>query len=265
MLSRRVLLGAAAGMAVAPAARAATTARDDLAPVFAEHGVTGCFVVRDAATGALTTVNAARCAKRFSPASTFKIPNALIALDLGTVKDEHEVFAWDGKPYWLKTWERDMDLAEAMRVSNLPVFQQIARRAGPERMQAALTRLAYGSMKIGPKVDDFWVTGALTISAIEQVEFLSRLARKELPVSVRAQEIVARITRLEESGGRVLHGKTGWFARSKPGIGWLVGWVEGPDGAKAFALNVDMPGIETAPKRLVVAKALLARLGLYGA
>ncbi|WP_435868052.1 penicillin-binding transpeptidase domain-containing protein, partial [Escherichia coli] len=38
------------------------------------------------------TNNLKRANQAFLPASTFKIPNSLIALDLGVVKDEHQVF-----------------------------------------------------------------------------------------------------------------------------------------------------------------------------
>jgi beta-lactamase class D len=37
-----------------------------------------------------------RASKRFPPASTFKIPNTLFALDAGAVSDEFEVCKWDG-------------------------------------------------------------------------------------------------------------------------------------------------------------------------
>ena len=37
-----------------------------------------------------------RAGKRYSPASTFKVPHTLFALDAGVVKDEFQVFPWDG-------------------------------------------------------------------------------------------------------------------------------------------------------------------------
>ena len=35
-------------------------------------------------------------ARRYSPASTYKIPHTLFALDAGAVADEFQVFKWDG-------------------------------------------------------------------------------------------------------------------------------------------------------------------------
>ena len=34
--------------------------------------------------------------KRFMPASIFKVPHALFALDAGAVRDEFQVIRWDG-------------------------------------------------------------------------------------------------------------------------------------------------------------------------
>ena len=41
--------------------------------------------------------NSSRSETRFVPASTFKIPNTLIALEEGAIKNEKEVIQWDGK------------------------------------------------------------------------------------------------------------------------------------------------------------------------
>ncbi|HOT96322.1 MAG TPA: hypothetical protein PLG50_15050 [bacterium] len=41
-------------------------------------------------------------------------------------------------------------------------------------------------------------------------------------------------------------------------MGWWVGWVERPDGAVFFALNIDMPGDGAdAPKRESIGRAIL--------
>jgi len=52
---------------------------------------------------------------------------------------------------------------------------------------------SYGNRDIGGGIDRFWLTGDLRISAVEQFEFLRRLAAGTLPFSPRAQENVRRI------------------------------------------------------------------------
>ena len=93
-------------------------------------------------------------------------------------------------------------------------------------------------------------TGALRISAMEQVDFLRKLYRNELPFKVEHQRLVKDIMIVEAGRDWILRAKTGWQARVEPQIGWWVGWVETPTGAVIFALNIDLPGgMKDAPKR----------------
>lgn len=264
MPSRREVLCAASGgliaMSIGPGASAGeTVARDDLAAVIQQMGLVGTFAALDVGADGLTLVNAARAKARFVPASTFKIPNTLIALETGALKDADEVFRYDGKPRAVKAWERDMTLREAIAVSNAPVYQELARRIGLANYRKWLDRLSYGNRETGNAVDRFWLDGPLAISAVEQVRFLGALAQGRLPASARAQAIVRDIIRIEEKGGRVLFAKTGWSGK----IGWWTGWIEHGDRITAFALNIDMAAAAVAPKRLDLGRALLARLDLY--
>jgi hypothetical protein len=149
-LSRRELLcGSVAGMAAltfgATAATGETVAREDLAAVFRQMGLIGTFAALDVGPDRLTLVNAERANVRFVPASTFKIPNTLIALETGALRDADEMFRYDGKPRAVKAWERDMTLREAITVSNVPVYQELARRIGLATYRVWLDRLAYGN------------------------------------------------------------------------------------------------------------------------
>jgi beta-lactamase class D len=236
-----------------------TVVRDDLLAVFEREGFPGTFVAYDAAADRLTEVGAARAARRYVPASTFKIPNSLIALEVGAVKDADEIFRYDGKPRRMKAWEKDMTLREAMAASNVPVYQEIARRIGLERYRDWMARLDFGNRQPGTIVDQFWLDGPLAISAVEQARFLARLAMGRFPVSERSRGIVREIVRIEENAGRTLFAKTGWSGK----IGWWAGWVEQGSRITSFALNMDMSRLEGAPKRIAISKELLARLGGY--
>src|SRR5690606_26121045 len=153
-----------------------------------------------------------------------------------------------------KEWERDMSLRDGIKVSNVPVYQELARRIGLKRMQAAVEKLGYGNRDIGTVVDRFWLDGPLEISALEQVEFLRRLAAGDLPVSPQAEEAVREILLLESEGGRRLYGKTGWLMARQPDLGWFVGWVE-KDGVRyPFALNMDLPSKDLGPVRVALAR-----------
>jgi beta-lactamase class D/pimeloyl-ACP methyl ester carboxylesterase len=256
---------ALAAVLASPAAAEEVVERPDLAAVFREYGMPGTFVLYDAGSGRMTVVDRARAERRFVPASTFKIANSLIALETGAVRDEREVIPYGGQPQPFKSWEKDMDLREAIRASNVAVYQEVARRIGPARMQSSLERLGYGNQRIGSVVDRFWLDGPLEISAVEQARFAAQLARQSLPLSARSQSIVRDILRLEDKDGASLFGKTGWIFDRAPQLGWWTGWVERGGRIHSFALNVDMASAEDAPKRVALGRALLARLGVLEA
>jgi beta-lactamase class D len=266
MIKLRRMVGAVAlfaGIVATPVGAETLIERPNLESVFTEQGAPGAFVLVDVAQDKLTVVNRARAEKRTVPASTFKVVNSLIALETGAVRDENEILPYGGKKEPIKEWERDMGLRDAIRISNVPIYQEVARRVGLERMQAMVEKLDYGNHEIGKVVDRFWLDGPLEISPVEQARFLARLARRELPLSQRTQAIVRDIVRLEERNGAALYGKTGWAVSTKPNVGWLIGWVERGEAVHSFALNIDMATAQDAPKRMAIVEAMLERLRVY--
>ena len=208
------------------------------ARIFRAEGLEGTAVVHLVRDGRLLVHDEARAARRYLPASTFKIANALIGLETGALADEHEVFRWDGKPKLVDAWERDHTLASAMADSAVWVFQAIARRVGKPAMGEWLDRLDYGNRDMTGGVDQFWLQGGLRVSAQEQVAFLRRLAEGTLPVTARSRRIVREILVEERCGDAVIRAKTGTAMSGKEGIAWWVGWVErGGEPVDYFALN----------------------------
>lgn len=232
--------------------------------VFADEGMAGCFALRSAG-GALDLVHGRRARQRFIPASTFKLPNSLIALDAAAVRDEREVVPYGGQPQPFPQWERDLNLRDAFAASSVPVYRELARRVGLVRMREAVAALGYGNGEIGTVVDRFWLDGPLAISAVEQTDFLLRLAQRRLPVSARSLALVHDISAIERRDAGVLHAKSGWAFDSQPRTGWWVGWVERDGGPHSFAMNIDMPGLAEAPKRERIARRLLAHFGVWPA
>jgi beta-lactamase class D len=264
-LDRRRFLTLCAAISAAPAApgpscAADTEERADLKQLFETQGVAGTFVLYDPVAGRTITVDADRAARRYVPASTFKIANSLIALETGVVKDESEIIPYGGKPQPFKAWEKDMSMREAIAASSVPIYQEIARRVGLERYHDWLERLEYGNRRTDTALETFWLDGPLEISAVEQARFVAALAQQKLPASSRSQSLVRDILRLESSGERTLYGKTGWRGTSTPQLGWWTGWVERGKRPVAFALNIDMASSDDARKRVAVGKALLSKL-----
>ncbi|GAA0961546.1 class D beta-lactamase [Actinocorallia libanotica] len=268
VLAASALLGGAAyaapaadhGTASSTVVQSGLVVRDDLQAVFRDAGVRGTFALYDVKRGRTTVVDLQRARQRLIPASTFKIPHSLIALETGAVADEHEVIPYGGEPQPFPEWEQDMNLRDAVRASNVPVFQTLARRIGAERERRWVNRLHYGDREIGAVVDRFWLDGPLEISAVEQTRFLSRLARQQLPASRSNQLTVRDILKVEEKDGYALFAKTGWGMSTDPGLGWWVGWVERGGSLHTFALNIDIEADGDTAKRIPVARTLLQAL-----
>ncbi|MBF0415920.1 MAG: class D beta-lactamase [Magnetococcales bacterium] len=231
-----------------------------LTTILQNTGLEGCIVLKEVHKDRIRVSDSSRCEQRYLPASTFKIANALIALETGVVKD-NEIFPWDGTPLPIKSWEKDMDLQEAMAVSSVPVFQTIARRIGQHRMAEWVQKIGYGNSEIGTTVDRFWLEGPLAISPCEQVHFMARLAQDQLPFAKQTLAGLRRLLPHEDIGEAHLFGKTGWASVAKPKIGWYVGWVENHENIVTFAVNIPMESLVDAPLRKSLALAALRYAG----
>lgn len=179
-------------------------------------------------------------AKRsFLPASTFKIPNAIIALETGLLTDAETILKWDGQERDFETWEQDMSFKEAFRASCVPCFQEIAREIGEDRMKSYLNKLSYGQIKIQNDVDSFWLVGDSRISPFEQIDFLSRFYSKKLPILTSTRDQMLRILEIERDGDHRFSGKSGWSYKDENNNGWFVGFLEKGGKIYYFALNIE--------------------------
>jgi beta-lactamase class D len=104
-----------------------------------------CVVIVDERAGTTWRSDVDGCATRLSPASTFKIPHALVALETGVLQPD-TVEKWDGSRHPAQPlWDRDHTVLTAMKPSVLWFFQRIAPRIGAERMRQWLERMHYGN------------------------------------------------------------------------------------------------------------------------
>jgi beta-lactamase class D len=174
------------------------------------------------------------------PASTFKIPNSIIALETGVVKSDSTVFKWNGEKRWMKAWEQDLTLKQAFKASCVPCYQEIARKVGVKRMKAYLKKLDYNTMVFDTlTIDNFWLEGKSRISQFQQIDFLKRLYQSELPISKRTELIMKDIMEVEKTNDYVLRGKTGLSNTNEIKNGWFVGYLENKNGVYFFATNIE--------------------------
>ena len=234
----------------------------NFAEIFAKYP-NGAIAVYDLKNKVMLQYNPSECAKRYLPASTYKIPNSLIALETGVVKDEKEVFfRWSGKKYPFAAWERDHNLATAFRYSVVPFHIKVAKVVGVKTEQDFVEKFNYGNRKASSEIA-FWIKGDIRISINEQIDFLKRLYWEKLPVSSRSIKIVKKIMIHERKQGYVLRGKTGWAMDRKVNSGWFVGYLEQNDNVYFFATHIISKQEKGFGKaRIEITKRVLRSMGL---
>jgi len=260
--------------------------KEELGNIFKKYGVNdGCFIMRDHNHEEIFYYNKERCVRRFSPASTFKIFNALVGLETAIAPDDQYVIKWDSVTRSMPEWNRDMNMREAFRLSNVGYFQQLARRIGKDYFQHYIDTVQYGNKRVGNVVDSFWLNDTLKISADEQLGFIKKLYFDELPFSERSQRIVRSMMLQEETSSYKLYYKTGVGLGKDSTVYWVVGFAEKMEHVKEheksmnksnlrnypyfFAQNFSIPANDTSGKwlstRIQILKEILSTMDVLPA
>ncbi len=239
---------------------------NSLKKYFDENNVDGCFTMMNNADGKVTVYNMTLDTARFLPASTFKIVNSLIGLEIGRITDEKMVIPWDGVQRGNNDWNKDLTMTQAFKVSSVPYYQEVARRIGRDTMQRWLDSLQYGNAAMGSDIDSFWLDNSLKVSPDEQLGLVKRLYFDQLPFQKRTQDIVRDAMIQENNTAYTLAYKTGWgFDEKNESVGWMVGWIE-ENGHPYFFVtlvtsadkNIDMRAV-----RLNITRGILKQLGFF--
>jgi beta-lactamase class D len=215
-----------------------------------------CTLLAEAETGRLLKQEG-DCERRSSPASTFKIPLSLMGYDSGILVDENSP-AW---PYraeyraWNEAWKTTVTPRPWLRDSVVWYSQALTRALGAERFRRYVDGFGYGNRDLsgdrrkgdgltGNGLTHAWLSSSLQISPLEQVDFLRRLLKRELPVSARAHAItLAIMPAFPLPDGWTAYGKTGaGYQPSADGspdrdrqFGWFVGWARKGERTILFA------------------------------
>lgn len=239
---------------------------NSLKKYFDTRDVKGCFTMLNNGTGQVTVYNMEMDTMRFLPASTFKIVNSLIGLETGAITGEDMVIKWDGVRRSIKVWNQNMNLTEAFKVSNVPYFQEVARRIGKDTLQHWVSTLGYGNMQITDPIDSAWLNNTLKISPDEQLGLMKKLYFDQLPFRKSTHEIVRQMMLQEDNTLYRLSYKTGWgMDESNQQIGWVVGWIEENNHPYFFVTLVQSsdPEIDMVNVRLNITKDILKELGFF--
>ena len=171
---------------------------------------------------------------------------AMMGYDAGFLESEHAPLLQyrKGDPDWSDSWLADTDPRKWIRDSVVWYSQRVTAALGEQRFRHYATAFHYGNEDVSgdPAVHDglkwAWIDSSLQVSPREQLAFLERVVRRELPIQALAYEMTSRITTVDgEHGGWEIHGKTGTGFPLLPdgrsdhahAYGWFVGWAtKGP-------------------------------------
>ncbi|MEF8699445.1 MAG: class D beta-lactamase [Candidatus Accumulibacter sp. UW20] len=233
-----------------------------VASLFSTEGVEGTIVLKSLRSDKTITHNDERASHKFSPASSFKVLNTLIAVQEGVASTSGTAFKWNGKTHDFPDWNKDQTLASAFKVSCVWCYQEIAKRVGADAYKRYIALAKYGTLAETFDTTTFWLDGSLTVSAIEQVTLLKRIYQRELPFRDDAYNSLKDVMLAEQTDRYRLYAKTGWAARMTPQIGWYIGYIETTDDVWFFATNVVLRSEADLGVRQKLTRAVLQMEGI---
>lgn len=187
----------------------------------------GTFILYDFKKDKYFISNEKKAVERVSPCSTFKIVEALIALQTGALVSENEILKWDQTIYPYQAWNQDQTLESAMRYSAEWFFQKVSSKVGYQNTKKFLDEMQYGNNDITGGLDEFWIESTLKISPLEQVDVLKKFFTGSMPFSDKNVDTVKKIIKLTGNNNYSFYGKTGSsLIDNIQGNGWFIGFIE---------------------------------------
>ncbi len=267
--------------------------RLDLSSYF--DGYEGSFVLYDLKNDHWHIYDMEHALLRTSPDSTYKIYDALFALEEGVITPADSSMAWDGTAYPFAAWNKDQNLDTAMRASVNWYFEKLDRQLGSPVIWDYLHRIGYGNETIPADItagsSPYWLQSSLKISPVEQVQLLAALydnrpgfapehvtAVKDSirlystadtsPENTSAGNASAAGTSPENaSAGNTSAGNTAFYGKTGTGRvdgqdrnGWFIGFFEVPGNTCFFAVNIQGSSGAAGSRAAGIAKAVLSAL-----
>src|SRR5699024_6817813 len=227
------------------------------------QGYEGCFVLYDMEADDWTIYNESLARSRVSPDSTYKIFDALFALEEGVITPEHNFLPQPDESYPFEEWNQDQTLQSAMTSSVNWYFQNLDHQMGASVLRSYLHQIGYGNESLQGDLSSYWMESSLKISPVEQVQLLASFYYNDWNFDPSHIETVKDAICLSSSSGTALYGKTGTGQINGQNInGWFVGFVESSGHPVFFASNLrgkDAAGSAAASITL----SILSDLGIY--
>ncbi|MBJ7450062.1 MAG: class D beta-lactamase [Parachlamydiales bacterium] len=183
---------------------------------------------------------------RQSPCSTFKIALSLIGFEEGILID-FENPTWEpptDQSFTLNIHYQNHNPKLWMKNSCVWYSQKLTQLMGFKTFDDYITLLNYGNQNtfgdegLDNGLTHCWLSSSLSISPVEQINFIQKLVNRQLPLSINAQEKTCDLLFNQELAPNWnLFGKTGSGHIGEKHLGWFVGWLKNEQNCYAFALN----------------------------
>ena len=216
----------------------------ELKKIFNDFNVDGTIVIESLQKQTKCIYNDKRANTFFSPASTFKIPNTLIALNEELVNKD-SIILWDKQIREYESWNKNQTLESAFKTSCVWCYKEFASKIDKNKYKNYLEELNYGNKIIGDNITDFWLDESLKLTAYGQIEFLKRLYKNDLPFKIENIDALKEIMIDEKTNDYIIRAKTGWEGK----YGWYVGYIETKDDVYFFATNINTKSKDDLAKR----------------
>lgn len=194
------------------------------------------------------------------PAGTFDMMQVLAAMQSKLTTDTNDVLHWDGVKRSQDVWNRDNTLAEAFRNNNGAALEQLTKNITSKKWKKYLRKSDYGNKLCSDTLAPFWANGTLLITPAEQIFFLKKLFKNQLPFKNKYCNLVKELMLLECKPGYKMYGKSGMYQSIDKNFGWFVGFVQSPKGVYYFATTIEsgMP----APEMFSISRVAITRKAL---
>ncbi|MCQ5202126.1 BlaR1 family beta-lactam sensor/signal transducer [Mordavella massiliensis] len=234
----------------------------DLSDYFEQYD--GSFVLYNLTGDQWSIYNMDMAATRTAPNSTYKVYDALFALEEGIITPDQSLLAWDHKDYPFDAWEQDQTLQTAMSGSVNWYFETLDNQMGRETIQSYIRRVGYGNETIGSDISSYWLESALKISPVEQVELLNAFYHNTFGFDPENIQAVKDSLRLSSSPAGTLYGKTGTGNVDGQDIsGWFIGFAETPENTYFFATNIQSENNAAGSSAAEITLSILSDLNLW--
>lgn len=209
------------------------TEDEKLGKLFDANQVKGTFGMFDNSRGDFTIYDLERFRKPVSPAQTFNIFSALVALHTGKLTDDSSTVIG------LDSASTALSLSNAFKNNSTPHFKTIAQLVGKDTLKYWMDSVKYGNKKIGNDISAFWLNDTLTISPDEQLGLIKRLYFKQHPFRASVQEQVKKMMVVVNNAQYQLAYQQGNLVRGNRKQAWVVGWIEENRHVYPFVLSFD--------------------------